>query len=488
MRVSRLGRNFAFFTPIDARTFATADGSARKPVWILGAAEGVWYNARHAEVPITSEDIERMFSNFSSGAYPPPPQKLPIDYEHLSVKADRKPGDGQAAGWIEDVDLRDNAELKRKELWLLVNWNDDGADAIAKNKYRGFSPLFHPNWITHGKKELGVTLLGGALTNYQTIPDCVVTCSLDPADKHRAFADVSELSYSDRERRVRDAIQARYPLQSRNGEVDYSTWVDVNFVWEDRVVFTRGGKTWRQEYTFEDDLTVAFPRDAEETLLTDSPIAASLIGVRFMKVKNAKGEDVEIPATSFAGFTLDALAQDIPAVKELLAKVPKAEDKVVSAKEFDTLSTQIQTLSTEVNALTKRATDAETALTTAKHRERDAMIDGLIAAGKVLPADREHLVELANEAPAVFEKRITALKAAAPLIKLGREIGRDGNPPPNDVVVQFDALVAEERKADSKIDTAEAIKRAAAKNPDLAIERNRALSPGVGPGGVLMTH
>lgn len=490
MRVSSLGGNFAFFTPIsetNALAFG-ADGS-RSPVWILGNAAGTYFNARHGEVTITDEDIERQFENFKNGLYPPQPQELPIDFEHLSVKPDRKPGDGAAAGWIRDMEIRDNADKGRKELWLSVEWNDDAAEAIQKKKYKGFSPLFHPNWITHGKKALGSTLLGGALTNYQTIPDCTVTCSLD-VDGSSAFASVSQLPYSERERRVREALEARFPMTYRDGSPDYSTWTYVRDVFEDRVIFSRGSKNFEQSYTYNDDLSVTFEGDPREVLVEYSPIAASNTGAEDMKTfktKNAKGEDVEIPLSNLGAISLDALAEAVPAVKELQAKIPGADVKIVPATEFDTLTTQVQTLSTEVNSLSKRATSAEADLKAAREKARDAEIDSLIASGKVLPADREHLVELANEAPALFEKRLAALKSAEPVIKLGQEHGRTGAPATGDAVVQFDQKVTDEKTADPKIDTAEAIKRAAGKFPDLAKARNVALALPVGAGGVPMT-
>jgi phage I-like protein len=497
MRISALGGNFAFFTPIsDSNALAFDAAGSRKPVWILGNAAGEYFNQNHGEVTITNEDIEQQFENFKSGAYPPKPQELPIDFEHLSVKAGRKPGDGIAAGWIQDVELRENTEKDRKELWVLVDWNDDAAELIKKKKYKGFSPVFHPNWKYHGKKELGSTLLGGALTNYQTIPDCVVTCSLNPSAEGgvgTALASVTQLPYSERERRIREAIEARYPLTvGRDGATDYSQWVYVRDVYEDRVIFSRGSKTYEQAYSYNDDLSVTFDGDPTEVIVEYSPIAATNEGDTEMKVfkfKNAKGEDVEIPASSLGAISLDSLAEVNPAVKEAVAKIPGAGAKVVPVTEFDTLNTTLQTLSSEVTRLSQ-TTEAQAAeLKAARERVRDSEIDSLIGTGKVLPADRDFLVELANTAPAMFEKRIAALKTAEPVIKLDQSHGRDGNAPNGGAVVMFDQKITDERTADPKIDTAEAIKRAAAKFPELAKARNVALSMPIGVGGVaLSTH
>jgi hypothetical protein len=50
----------------------------------------------------------------------------------------------------------------------------------------------------------------------------------------------------------------------------------------------------------------------------------------------------------------------------------------------------------------------------------------------------------------------------------------------------FDALVAEIRSKNPNMTWGDAIIRAAHVNPTLAMERNRELSPPIGPGGVAM--
>jgi phage I-like protein len=166
-------QNVQLFTPI---ALSADDLSTPGAKWVPLVIAGNWYNLKRGEVEITSDDLARMLSNFKSGLYPPPPQQLPIDYEHLSMSPNRKPGDGIAGGWIQDLEIRENGN----ELWALVEWTDAARDHITKKHYKGLSPVFHPNYIAHGKKEIGVTLMGGGLTNYQTIPGCLAA-SQDPA-------------------------------------------------------------------------------------------------------------------------------------------------------------------------------------------------------------------------------------------------------------------------------------------------------------------
>jgi phage I-like protein len=478
MRVSELGGTFAFYSPINGALELSTKGS-KKGVWILAAVEGTWFNPKYGDVPITEADIEKMFSNYSEGRYPKQPQHLPIDYDHLSISPNRKPGDGKAAGWINDVELRDNAELKRKELWALIEWNDDARNAIQKNEYRGFSPLFHPNWKEHGGKgELGVTLLGGALTNYQTIPECVVTCSLDPGDNRarspRALAAMEDISYRARIRRVEEAVEARFPMTYKDGNVDYASMVDIRDVFEDRVVFMRNGRLYRQDYTFGSDLSVTFQNEPVEVIYQDVTLSTIHEG-EVMKVKNTKGEEIEIDPKSLGALSLDVLSE-IPAVKQLREQVPAGDALIVPKTEFETLRGTVTAMSTEITSL--KSTNAELSQKSkdADARALEAELASLQAGGKILPADVEFMRELATNAPAVYAKRVEALRAAAPVIKLDTVHGADSKPEAHSAVVAFDTAVAELRKADPKLTMFEAVQKVAAEKPELARARNIALS------------
>jgi phage I-like protein len=392
MRLQELDGNFGSFSLI---AFTANQEPAE---WVLGLSVGEWYNARHGEVPITLDDIETMYRNFKTGQFPPSPQQLPVDYEHLSVKPDRRPGDGIAAAWILDVDRRNNGT----ELWLKLDYTEPAKARIKRKEYKGFSPLFHPNYTTHGKKQIGPTLIGGALTNYQTVPGCVLTCSNEDTL----------------------AIRRRHSNSPQRGPT--------------------------------------------------------------MKLKNDKGEDVEIPTESLAGLTLDNLIS-IPAVKDLQAKIPAAGTKIVNAAEFDALDTTVKTLSTTVETLKTDNASMKTERDSAQAKLLDQEIAALEGQGRILPAEKDTFKKLANSNRALYDEMVTARKAAAPLIKLEQQHGGDGHSGnTGSAVMRFDALVTEKRSKDAKLTYADAIKLAAREQPSLAKERNDELALGIGSGGTPM--
>jgi phage I-like protein len=101
-----------------------------------------------------------MLSNFHT-VMPQKPTRLPVDYDHLSMDP-QKPGDGIAAGWFVDLELRDNGST----LWGLVDWTPTAADAISKKEYQYVSPSFARNYTAKDGKKIGTTLLAAAITNH----------------------------------------------------------------------------------------------------------------------------------------------------------------------------------------------------------------------------------------------------------------------------------------------------------------------------------
>ena len=81
---------------------------------------------------------------------------LPIDYEH---QVDRAAANGQpapAAGWIKDVEIREDGIYGR------VDWTEKGATLIASREYRYISPVLA---LAKGKAQKVVAILRAALVN-----------------------------------------------------------------------------------------------------------------------------------------------------------------------------------------------------------------------------------------------------------------------------------------------------------------------------------
>lgn len=97
---------------------------------------------------------------------------LLVDYEHDYEL--RRPGDDTpAAGWIEELEVRDGA------IWGRVNWTERAAKAIAGREYRFHSPVY----LCRPKSEpLEILAIGGAgLTHNPNLPFTALNNEQDPS-------------------------------------------------------------------------------------------------------------------------------------------------------------------------------------------------------------------------------------------------------------------------------------------------------------------
>lgn len=128
--------------------------------WIQLAKVGTFHSNRYGKFSITKDDLSQMLRNFNE-VTPKPPTELPIDYDHLSMDP-KKPGDGIAAGWMKQLELREDGE----ELWAEVEWTEPGAERIEKGEYRFISPSFVKDHTHKDGRKIGTTLLAAAITNH----------------------------------------------------------------------------------------------------------------------------------------------------------------------------------------------------------------------------------------------------------------------------------------------------------------------------------
>ena len=61
---------------------------------------------------------------------------LPIDYDHQSLSADEKAGPVPAAGWIKELQAREDG------IWARVEWTPRAAELLVNREYRYLSPVF----------------------------------------------------------------------------------------------------------------------------------------------------------------------------------------------------------------------------------------------------------------------------------------------------------------------------------------------------------
>lgn len=137
-----------------------ADDSPSTRSWIQVARTGSFTSNRYGKFSITREDLAQMLHNFRH-VTPASPTELPVDYDHLSMSPQR-PGDGVAAGWFKQLELRDGGET----LWGEIEWTPDGADHIRNKRYRFISPSFVKDHVSKTGAKIGTTLLAAAVTNH----------------------------------------------------------------------------------------------------------------------------------------------------------------------------------------------------------------------------------------------------------------------------------------------------------------------------------
>lgn len=128
--------------------------------WFQLAKTGTFFSPVYGKISITPQDLANMFRNFKTKT-PLAPTQLPIDYDHLSDEP-AKPEDGKAAGWVQDLQIRDGGQT----LWCQPKWTKRAAELISNGEYRFVSPYFLTDYLDKASgKKIGPTLKAVAITN-----------------------------------------------------------------------------------------------------------------------------------------------------------------------------------------------------------------------------------------------------------------------------------------------------------------------------------
>jgi phage I-like protein len=139
---------------------ATGDTRDGRRSWIQLAKTGTFHSVRYGAFRIAKDDLAQMLRNFRE-VTPQAPTELPVDFDHLSMDP-KKPGDGIAAGWMKQLELRQDGN----ELWGLIEWTPEAARRIADKEYRFVSPSFMKDYVSKAGQKVGTTLLAAAITNH----------------------------------------------------------------------------------------------------------------------------------------------------------------------------------------------------------------------------------------------------------------------------------------------------------------------------------
>lgn len=165
------------------------------------AKTGIFHSPVYGRIEITPGDLATMLRNFKTKT-PLPPTQLPVDYDHLSDEP-KQPEDGKAAGWVLDLELRDDGNT----LWCKADWTKRAAQLIAEGAYRFVSPFFLTDYTDKATgKKIGPTLKAVAITNrpflegMQPIPAPAIAFSEKLADQFKNEPRVARaMPHSDKE-------------------------------------------------------------------------------------------------------------------------------------------------------------------------------------------------------------------------------------------------------------------------------------------------
>lgn len=443
-------------TAVALAVLATAAEGESSRSWIqvarVGTFKNYWDGKKLRTFTITQAMLAEMHDNFVEGRHPVPPTELCIDYEHLSSPdvALADPVQGKAAGWVKNLELRENGD----EIWAEIEWTDPAATAIRAKEFKYFSPEFAFDYTTHDASDIGCTLLAGAITNRPFIQGMEAVTL-----RAGGVADVlaAELSFDQRRVFVERALVEQYRAMSAAGQCA-SCYVWVCDIYDDVVVFSvDGGRKFRCDYTC-DGAGVVVLGEFEEVVISYEPLTSGDEGdvtmkatVSTIKLNDRQGKEVEI---STEALEATDLVKDLRA--QLSQRVPKSD--------HDALQTKVVALTGRVDAQAKEIDDQKQAI--AARDAKDA-VDTIIAAGRATAGQRESLTELYLSNRDLFTKVTAGMTAqVVPQGELGHGNGpkTEGGDTP---VQEVEKAIAEAMKADATLTYAQASERVFAKQPEL---------------------
>jgi len=124
------------------------EASFTPPEWVHLIPAGT-FSGRDGRGPYTL-DAQAVIDTFAANG-----ADLPIDYDHQSLTADEKAGPVPAAGWIKELQTREDG------IWARVEWTPRASELLAHKEYRYLSPVFR----YQAKDGRVVALTGAGLTH-----------------------------------------------------------------------------------------------------------------------------------------------------------------------------------------------------------------------------------------------------------------------------------------------------------------------------------
>ena len=387
---------------------------------------GDFKSSRYGKFSITVDHIDKMVENRTKAVSDPP-----VDYHHLSLSA-ILPDQALAAGWIKNLEKRDDDSL-----WGSVEWTPKAAQHIRDGEYKYISPVILWDGKNEQGESQGATLMSAALTIYPFLK------GMQPVALSELIADrivAADLSIDQKRGRIMEALQTN----------NLGAW--VRDIFDKFVVYEVGSKLYKLGYKVNKKLEVSFDGEPEEVVPQYVPLTSPDGGIKPM------------------------------AEEQKPAPEPNA-DVVKLQSDFVALQTQLTETVGKMTALTAALEEERT--TSKKLRDditktrAEASVVALIRLGKVVPAQKEKMVELAVKDPIFFEDFAKTLPVVVKLSRLhgtndGDEAAAEFGEDTNDPIKLFDDKVEEYREKNPTKAIGDAIKAVDKANPGLYEQRRLA--------------
>lgn len=138
---------------------STVDDTTDDGVWIEALPARVYHTPQYGEVPITTDKLQRMITNFRQNVRG---QEIATDYEH---GLDQAKGLG-ASGWYRDFDIRPSTDdPTQMSLWTKVQFTDEAKQDIKSGKWKYWSLEWDDEYSTDNGYVVPDVIIGGGLTN-----------------------------------------------------------------------------------------------------------------------------------------------------------------------------------------------------------------------------------------------------------------------------------------------------------------------------------
>lgn len=326
------------------------------------AMTGAWEGHESGEFTITEDTIDRIIARFEKQQNP-----MPVDYEHQSMDM-RLGGPKVAAGWIQSLSKRQGDA--GPELWATVEWTEEAAKYIKTGAYKFCSPVIDFNSIDRiTGEEVGPEMFNLALTNNPFLD------GQKPIQLTRV--------------QMADDIDTKKEM-AEGGEGSCGGGVEVKV--EEKKEMVDG-----VEETVDVDFT-AFGR----------------------ALADAIGQD---PAATLAALT-DNAERIAEMINAQLNTGTGGDGTVSEAKRMSRIENEAR--ENEVKALRNRVNELEGKEAAREKAAREALVDEKIAAGFVLPDQRDDALWLLSKDPARFHRTYKSKQVPVGDTQAGDEAPTDG--------------------------------------------------------------